>query len=96
MIGHGDDMRRVVRGIVLLAGIVVLSIPLTIVVTIMLLPLWAAIERRWGIESIGHSGPADWCFWAVFAICIIMLLAGARWMRRPPDAIPAGGPEGTP
>lgn len=89
-------MNRVGRGILLLAGIVVLSMPLTFVVTIALMPLWAAIERRWGIESVGHSGPSEWCFWVVFAICIITLLAGARWLRGTSAVASASGTEETP
>ena len=84
-------MRRAGRGILVLVGIVVLSMPLTFIVTIALLPVWSAIERRWGIESLGHSGPAEWCFWVVFVICIIALLTAARWFRRLPAVVPASG-----
>jgi hypothetical protein len=41
-------------------------VPATFVVTILLMPLWSSIEAVWGIEAVGHSGPSDWCFWAVF------------------------------
>ena len=74
-------MRRVGRAVLLLVGIVVLSMPVAFVVTIMLMPLWSAIERRWGIESVGHSGPADWCFWLVFATCIMTFTIVARRWR---------------
>jgi hypothetical protein len=86
-------MRRIGRDILVLVGIVVLSMPLTFIITIALLPVWSAIERRWGIESLGHSGPAEWCFWAIFAICIITLLTVARWFRRLPAMVPSGGEE---
>ncbi|HKH91238.1 MAG TPA: hypothetical protein VKA54_05495 [Gemmatimonadaceae bacterium] len=94
-------MRRVGRSLLVLAGIVVLSVPLTFVITIALLPVWSSIERRWGIESVGHSGPAEWCFWVVFAmcvvaICIIMLLVGARGPRGRPAVVRAGGGGETP
>ena len=39
-------------------------------VTILLLPLWRWIEADFGIELIGHSGPAEWCFYLVFAILL--------------------------
>ena len=94
-------MRRVGRSFLVLAGSVALSVPLTFVITIALLPVWSSIERRWGIESAGHSGPAEWCFGVVFAICvvaicIIMLLDYARGTRRPPAVVRAGGGEETP
>jgi hypothetical protein len=49
-------------------GVLLLSIPLAGILTILLKPLWSWIEANYGIESIGHSGPADWCFEAVFAV----------------------------
>ena len=80
----------------MLVGIVVLSMPLTFVITMALFPVWSSIERRWGIESVGHSGPADWCFWVVFALCIIMLVAGMRWLRGPSEVALAVGREKAP
>ena len=53
--------------------IVVISVPLTFWLTFMLLPLWGWIEARYGIESVGHSGPSDWCFSVVFAIVMSVL-----------------------
>jgi hypothetical protein len=100
LIGHGDGMSRVGRSILVLVGIAVLSMPLTFVITIALLPAWSSIERRWGIESVGHSGPAEWCFWVMFAICvvaiyIIVLLAEARRPGRHPAVVRAGSGEET-
>ena len=62
-------------------AIVVLGVPITFAVTIALMPLWSMIERRYGIESVGHSGPADWCFWVVFVIYLGVALAVARPFR---------------
>ena len=52
-------------------GILAVCLPAAFIVTILLLPLWSWIEAAYGIESVGHSGPADWCFWTVY-----VLLAG--------------------
>jgi hypothetical protein len=49
-------------------GVLIVAMPVTVLLTILLAPLWTWIEATYGIESIGHSGPADWCFEAVFAI----------------------------
>ena len=49
-------------------GVLLLSMPVAVLVTIFLMPLWSWIEATYGIESIGHSGPADWCFEVVFAV----------------------------
>ena len=61
----------------------VLGVPVTFFLTIALLPLWGAIERRLGIESVGHSGPAGWCFWTVFLLYLGGALAVTRLAREP-------------
>jgi hypothetical protein len=58
-----------------IAGIVVLDLPVAFVLTMMLTPLWSTIERRWGIEALGHSGPATWCYVVVFGCVVIVSLA---------------------
>ena len=63
--------------------VAVLGVPVTFFLTIALLPLWGAIERRFGIESVGHSGPAGWCFWAVFLLYLSGALAVTRLAREP-------------
>ena len=45
----------------------------------MLAPVWSAIERRWGIESLGHSGPATWCYALVFVCAVSVSLAAYLW-----------------
>jgi hypothetical protein len=59
----------------LLVGVTVLlvSAPLSVVVTLLLLPVWRSIEARYGIEAVGHSGPAEWCYGAVFLACVSTL-----------------------
>ena len=74
-------MTRIWRGLAMIGVIVLLGVPVTFFATIVLLPLWSEIERRYGIESVGHSGPADWCFWVVFVIYLAVALAVARPFR---------------
>jgi len=50
--------------------IAVLALPLTLVLTFLLSPFWNWFETFFGIESLGHSGPANWCFVAVFIIAL--------------------------
>lgn len=61
-------------------GIVALTLPVTFFLTTVLTPVWSEIERRWGIESVGHSGPATWCFVAVFA-CVVTISLGVYLVR---------------
>jgi hypothetical protein len=61
-------MGRPLRLFLGLLGIALISVPLSIVTTFLLIPLWSWIEASTGIESIGHSGPAEWCFAVVYLI----------------------------
>jgi hypothetical protein len=45
-------------------------------------PLWSWIEASFGIESIGHSGPADWCFVAVYALLVGLVVGYMTWRAR--------------
>jgi hypothetical protein len=40
----------------------------SVFVTLLFLPLWRWIEERLHVESVGHSGPAGWCFLASYAL----------------------------
>lgn len=47
---------------VVLVIILTLALPLSFITTIIIHPLWRRFEVATGIESFGHSGPADWCY----------------------------------
>ncbi len=71
-------------------GLLALAVPASIVTTIALFPLWSWFERYTGIESMGHSGPADWCYLAVFltmalAIALFLRVRGRGKERTPND-----------
>jgi hypothetical protein len=51
-----------------LLALIVLALPLSALVTIFILPLWSWLEAITGIEAVGHSGPAVWCYLLVLAI----------------------------
>ena len=58
---------RTGRKVLLLSGLTLLIIaPLSVLITIVLAPLWRWLEAGTGIEAIGHSGPAAWCYVLVF------------------------------
>jgi MYXO-CTERM domain-containing protein len=58
----------------------VACLPLAAVTTLLALPLWRWLEARFGIEAVGHSGPADWCYEVVYALWVVGL--GAIALRR--------------
>ena len=49
-------------------AILIACLPIAFIVTFLLSPLWSWIEATYGIESIGHSGPSDWCFYVVYGV----------------------------
>ena len=67
-------MKRALTTIALALLFAAAALPLSAVTTLALLPLWRLVEERYGIESVGHSGPADWCFILIYAL---YLTAGA-------------------
>jgi len=61
--------------------IFLISLPLAIFATIVLLPLWRWLEATFKIESIGHSGPAEWCYWTIYFIIVTCLCLIWRYKR---------------
>ena len=51
-------------------------------VTILCFPLWSWFEARTGVEAVGHSGPAGWCYGITFAVVLVAVLTAARARRR--------------
>lgn len=54
------------RFMLVAVGILLASAPASIVVTVVLFPFWRWLEENFHVESVGHSGPAEWCFLAVY------------------------------
>lgn len=70
-------MNTTVRLVLQLLGAVVLAAPLSIAATLLLIPFWSFLEAATGVEAVGHSGPAEWCYVAVYGA---VLCAGAAWI----------------
>ena len=76
-------MKRWIVRFLIVLGILTVSMPPAFILTIALLPLWSHIEATYGIESVGHSGPADWCFELVYVLVVATVGASfAAIMRR--------------
>jgi len=61
-------MKRPLKLFLTLFAVVVAALPLGIVATILLFPFWSWLEASTGFESVGHSGPAVWCYASVFLV----------------------------
>lgn len=64
------EMKRPFSIVILLLLIIIIAVPLSIVVTIVLSPFWSWFEASTGIESLGHSGPAEWCYLVILLILV--------------------------
>lgn len=56
-------------------------LPVSALVTVVAWPVWSWLEKATGIESMGHSGPATWCYYATYALVVAACL-GWQWSRR--------------
>ncbi|QKE62625.1 hypothetical protein HNE05_04370 [Aquipseudomonas campi] len=54
-----------------------------VLLTLLLLPLWGWLDTRIGIEALGHSGPAPWCYGlSIGALALLGIILLARAHRR--------------
>jgi hypothetical protein len=78
-------MKAAIRILLVGLGIALISAPAAIIATFVLTPFWSWLEATTGIESIGHSGPADWCYLVtltlVFCGIAVSLFLRARKRR---------------
>jgi len=61
---------------------IVWVMPAGLVLTLVLYPFWSWWEATTGWESIGHSGPADWCYLATWAVLLAVAGLVALAARR--------------
>jgi hypothetical protein len=67
--------------------IALFAAPAAVALTWLLTPFWGWVETRFAIEARGHSGPAEWCYVAVYIF--LVMGAGVIWQMtrrksRPP------------
>ena len=60
--------------------ICVVGVPIGAVCTFLLAPFWGWFEAKSGIESLGHSGPASWCFVVVY-VAVLVIAFAVRFLR---------------
>jgi hypothetical protein len=77
-------LKAAIRILVLGLGVALLSIPVAFILTFVLAPFWSWLEATTDIESIGHSGPAEWCYLVTFTVvfCSIALPLFVRERRK--------------
>ena len=60
--------KTALRHLAVALGIAVVCLPAAVIAAILLFPLWSWIEATYQIESVGHSGPADWCYEVMYVL----------------------------
>ncbi|WP_066261803.1 hypothetical protein [Hydrogenophaga flava] len=59
-----------------------LCAPIAIAITVLVWPFWGWFESTSGVEALGHSGPASWCYLTTYAVLIGLLLTLRRRSAR--------------
>jgi phosphotransferase system glucose/maltose/N-acetylglucosamine-specific IIC component len=72
---------RYLRIALITLAVLIACLPIAFIATILLSPLWSWIEATYGIESIGHSGPSDWCFYVVYGVLSAAALSAFAYIR---------------
>ena len=75
-------MRYSIRNAFLLIAFLLFALPVSAVLALLLYPFWSWVEAGTGIESIGHSGPAGWCFIATYVVVAGVTLGLTRRFQR--------------
>lgn len=65
-------------------AILLVLAPVSFLLVLINFPFWSWFEKHTGIESMGHSGPADWCFIAgyVFAVAVYLAYRLSRYFKK--------------
>jgi hypothetical protein len=69
--------KRAVPAVPFILMVLIGAIPASQITTPLLTPVWRYAEERLGVEAIGPSGPADWCFIVMYVLCLVA--CGAFW-----------------
>lgn len=66
---------RVLKHAALVVAAVILGFPTGFIAAIVTSPFWGWFEGVTGIESLGHSGPANLVFDVMFTVCMLGFFA---------------------
>lgn len=61
--------------------VAVLGMPVAVITTAVMAPLWGRFEQVTGVESLGHSGPAAWCHVATWMVWLCLWRPWRLWHR---------------
>jgi len=59
-----------IKLVLIALSLIIICLPLAFIITVFTNPFWLWIENTFSIESVGHSGPAEWCYITVYLLLI--------------------------
>ncbi len=72
------------RALALALAIVAGCLPLAFITTLILAPFWRWLDTDMGVESLGHSGPAQWCYWTgLYSLLFVLAWINASRKKSP-------------
>ena len=76
------------KKILVIVAVLICALPCAAIVTFLLTPFWRWFEAKTSFESIGHSGPAPWCFGVIYAMFVGAAIGTLlwNWIRRSKSA----------
>jgi hypothetical protein len=74
--------KRVLKHVLIVLTSAAFGLVAGFVLAVLTSPFWSWFENKTGIESIGHSGPSDWVFELMGALCMIVCLALLEFIFR--------------
>jgi len=77
--GQPQGVKAIMLQLAVRLALTAVAVPVALAVTLLLYPVWSWLEPATGIESVGHSGPADWCYLAVWAPMALALMLPPLW-----------------
>lgn len=60
-----------------IVAVLLIAAPLAVLLTLLLYPLWSWLDVIIGVESLGQSGPAAWCYELVY---LVLVITGVRYV----------------
>jgi hypothetical protein len=80
-------LRGALKHLLIVLGSAILGFICGFMAAIATAQFWGWFEAKTGIESLGHSGPADWVFEFIIALCSIFFFVFLEWTFRRKPAI---------
>ena len=58
------------KGVAIALAILIACFPPAVIMTLSAASFWRWLERTFGLEAFGHSGPAEWCYLATYFVLV--------------------------